>query len=689
MKKLENQTIKKLLKYGGIAGCILLGIFFGMFWFYQDDLPPTSELRNYTLRTGSEVYDRNGRMVYLFANVNEKRSLVSLKELPPHLIDALLVTEDKRFYSHYGVDLISNVRAILIDIQSMDFSQGASTITQQMARNMFLTLDKKISRKMREIILAFRIEASFTKDEILEIYFNKIFWGKDNHGVETAALHYFNKHARDLNLTESAMLIGMIQRPNYYDPFKHPDRAKLRRDYVLERMYKNRKISEDEYYAAIATPVTPQGGAAERRYASDYFIEQVRVYLEKKYGTIKLLEGGLKIYTTLDSELSAYADSVLNTYLTRVERSNNFANKFAQVPAGAQDIDTKYIQGGLVLLENKTGYVRALIGGRNFEHSKYNRMTQAKRQPGSSIKPIYYTFAIDKGYTPATVINDAPISFGDWTPKNYDGGYKGLTRMRVAVQHSYNVWAVKCADDIGLGTVDTAFRKFGLNTKRAEDLSCALGSYEVTPINLISGYTAFPNGGMRVAPIYITKVLDAQGNVLEVNSVQKSKVCSPQVAYIMTNMLQTVASAGTGAKSRSGGYIWDNAGKTGTTTENNDSWFIGFNKAYTLGIWTGFDNSRLRAGTAKAVDVWGPIMTKAIKLDNNGRTPGKSDSRYTLSRPSGIVERQINPYSGYTVSSGGITEVFISGTEPPAVSDTLQHNFAPTGYGYQDEFEQQ
>jgi penicillin-binding protein 1A len=682
MKPRKIKHNNNILKWCGIGACILFGIFLGALWFYQDDLPPTSELRNYTLRTGSEVYDRNGRMIYLFAF--EKRKLVSLKELPPHLVDALLATEDKRFYSHFGVDIISNVRAVLIDIKNMNFSQGASTITQQMARNMFLTLDKQVSRKMRELILAFRIEAAFTKDEILEIYFNKIFWGEQNHGIETASLYYFNKHARDLNLQESAMMVGMIQRPNYYDPIKHPERAKKRRDYVLQRMLDEHKITESEYMVAISSPVSPQKGTNYSRFASDYFIEHIRSYLENKYGTDRLFEGGLRIYTTLDPDLSAYADSILNTYLTNTERGNGFPVKLSSIPKNTQDIETKYIQGGLVLMENKTGYVRALIGGRNFDHSKFNRMTQAQRQPGSSIKPIYYTMAVDRGFTPATVINDAPVTLGNWTPHNFDKSFHGMTRMRVALQWSYNVWAAKCADDIGINVISDGFNKFGLMhidprsrrpvpLRSAVDLTAALGSHDVIPISLISGYTTFPNEGVRVTPIFLTKVEDIKGNVLERARIQRYNVCSPQVAYIMTSMLQTVASAGTGGSSRNG-YIWQNAGKTGTSDNYNDSWFIGFNKTYTLGIWTGFDNPSAKFGTALAARIWGPIMSKAIRLDNRGRTPSEDDPRYNFAVPVGIIHQGINPRTGFSVEQGGLDEVFIEGTVPPVGRDTLQFN---------------
>ncbi|MBP7116995.1 MAG: PBP1A family penicillin-binding protein [Candidatus Cloacimonetes bacterium] len=684
MKRRHRRDYSKTLKIAGIAVCIIIGIAVGVVWFYRDGLPPTSELRNFTLRSGSEVYDRNGKMIHLFAF--EKRKLVSLRELPPHLVDALIVAEDKNFYKHYGVDILGNVRAIVIDIVRWDFSQGASTITQQMARNMFLTLDKRISRKIKEILLSFRIEREFTKEEILEIYFNKIFWGGQIHGVETAALYYFGKHAKDLTLPESATLIGMIQRPNYFDPIKHPDRALARRNLILERMKKVKKLDEEEYLAAIKTPLR-NAGSSYRQYASDYFIEHIRLYLERKYGTERLFEGGLRIYTTLDQDLSVYADSVMNQYLTEVEGRHNYANKYASVSPNAFDINTKYLQGGLVLMENKTGYVRALIGGRNFTHSKFNRMTQAKRQPGSSIKPVFYTAAIEKGYTPATVINDAPISLtgGDgkpWSPQNYTKKYYGFSRMRTAITHSYNLWAVKAAIDLGLDVLSDAFMRFGIK-RRVTDYSAALGSYEVTPITLISGYTTFPNGGYRVSPVFITKVEDINGKVLERGYTTKTQVTDSGVAYIMTSMLQSVTSSGTGAAARNN-YHWQVAGKTGTSSDHRDAWFIGFNPKFTLGIWNGFDSNATVSSSAVCAPIWGRIMTKCIRLDNKGKLPAADDPRYTFSVPDGVVSRKINSSTGFLSNGEGMDEYFLEDNIPPAMSDTLRFNFYPTRWGYND-----
>ncbi|HPV15065.1 MAG TPA: PBP1A family penicillin-binding protein [Candidatus Cloacimonadota bacterium] len=675
---INTEEFKNVLLWVGFGTCVFIGIVAGLFWFYCDSLPPTEELKNFTLPTGSEVYDCNGKLVYLFASQGEKRKLVSIKELPEHLIDALIITEDKRFFWHFGIDPIGLVRAVFADLRSGGYAQGGSTITQQMARNMFLSPEKKLSRKMKELVLAFRIEASFSKEEILEIYFNKIFWGRQNNGVETAALYYFDKNARDLSLAESATLVGMIQMPNYYDPINNPERALKRRNNVLDRMLKAKKISQEEYLAAIETPLQSKNSNT-KRFALDYFMEHIRTYLERTYGSPTLLDGGLRIYTTLNPEMSAMADSILNTYLTRFEDSAGNRNKYSSVPPGTHDIDTKYIQGGLVLIENKTGYVRALIGGRNFEHSKFNRMTQAKRQPGSAIKPIFYTLAVEKGYTPSTVINDAPFTLGDWSPQNANRSFHGYSRMRTALTHSYNVWAVKCGYDIGLDAINESFKRFGLNAK-ANDYTAALGAYEVKPIDLIAAYTAFPNGGWRSTPVFITKVEDKSGKVLERGTGHKVKICTPEVAYIMTSMLESVTQRGTGAGARRG-YSWPSAGKTGTSSNNYDSWFIGFNKAYTLGLWTGYDNSKIYAGKAQASNIWGTIMAQAIKIDNKGRFPATDDSRYTFKAPSGVVKRHIHPTSGFTIPMGGIEEYFIEDNIPPMVSDTLSYNQYPTQWG--------
>jgi penicillin-binding protein 1A len=683
----RRSLLPKILGIVALSACFLIGIVLGTIWFYSDTLPPTEELRNFTMRSGSEVYDRNGNMIHLFAF--EQRKLVSLKELPPHLIDALIVTEDKNFYRHFGIDIMGNIRALVIDVIRMDFSQGASTITQQMARNMFLTLDKRISRKMKEIILAFRIEQEFSKDEILEIYFNKIFWGGQLLGVEAAALHYYGKHASELDLAESATLIGMIQRPNYFNPIKHPERTTARRNLVLQRMYDEGKISQEDYDLASAAPLR-RGSSSMRQAASDYFIDHIRLYLERKYGTDRLFEGGLRIYTTIDQDLTVYADSVLNNYLIEVENRYNYPHKLKDIQPNTYNINTRYLQGGLVLMDNDTGHVRAMIGGRNFAHSKFNRMTQARRQPGSAIKPVYYTAAIEKGYTPSTVINDGPISLvaGDgktWSPTNYTHKFYGFSRMRTALAHSYNLWAVKTAIDIGFDTMTDAFNRFGIQ-RRVTDYAAALGAYEVVPMNLISAYTTFPNQGTRVSPVFITRVEDTNGRILERGITSKTRVTSPEASYLMTSMMQSVTTSGTGASARNN-YHWQVAGKTGTSSDHRDAWFIGFNKSFTLGIWNGFDSNANISASAVCAPIWGKIMTECIRLDNGGKIPRGDDPRYSFEKPKKVVTRMINPKTGFQVESGGIEEVFIRDNVPPVMADTLHFNFHPTRWGYNDELE--
>jgi len=404
------------------------------------------------------------------------------------------------------------------------------------------------------------------------------------------------------------------------------------------------------------------------------------LYLERKYGTEKLFEGGLKIYTPMDVDLSVYADSVLNRYLSRVEKGYPASMRYDSVPKNSVDINTRYLQGGILLMENSSGQVLAMLGGRNFTHSKFNRITQAKRQPGSAIKPTYYTAAIEKGYTPATVINDAPITLTgsngkDWTPQNFSRKYYGPTRMRTAITYSYNVWAVKTVMDLGLDVVNDAFRRFGIDAK-AEDYSAALGAYEVTPINLISAFTTFPNNGFRTKPVFITKVEDINGKVLERSVTAKYDVTSPQVAFIMTSLLQSVVTSGTGAAAKNN-YYWQAAGKTGTSSDHRDAWFIGFNRKYTLGIWNGFDNNAAISASASCAPIWGQIMTRAIRNENKGRFPKSDDPRYSFVVPDRIVKRTINPKTGF-LSENGIEEYFIEDNIPPARSDTISYNYYPT-----------
>ena len=682
-----------------------VGVGFGLFHFYSRELPPLSELQSYEMKVGSEVYDRHDNLIHIF--FIEKRQLTKLKDLPEYLTKGVIAVEDKNFYKHWGMDFISLFRALLIDIKKRSFSQGASTITQQLARNMFLSLDKQIPRKIKELLLAVRIEKHFSKDEILEMYLNKSPFGPGLYGIEVASAKYFNKKAKDLTIPEAALIIGMPQLPSAYYPFRNPERALWRRNIVLKSMYKAKVITEEEYLEAKDTEIElyyPTGNLG----AKDYFIEYIRRILENKYGTTKLFTGGLKIYTTLDMELQEYADSVLNMNLTKFEKKNDYEFKYADFPPDTVNIVTPYIQGGVFSIEPETGYVRVMIGGRNFNHSKLNRIMQSHRQPGSSFKPIMYTTALVNGYTTATVIKDEPIAYIQndtlfWSVKNYTLRNFGYTRMRVGLAKSRNVYAAKMIYDLGPRKVAEFAKRFGFTTPVYPYYALSVGSVEVLPYQLVTAYTTFPNEGERVKPIFIRRVEDSKGKILEINAPEKIRVVNEQVAYIMASMMQSVVNEGTGVGIRwqsgyetlqSISYKWNAGGKTGTTDDFRDAWFIGFNKKLVIGIWVGFDdNSSLsdnQSGAIAALPSWPFIMRKAIELDSPKNSQGKpivDGSSLQFKKPDGIITVAVSKETGLLPKSPyeeTIDEIFIEGTDPTPLSDSLNYNFYPTIYREND-----
>jgi len=690
MKKLITNYLKWIL----FAVILFTGIAIGLFYYYSRELPPLSLLQRYEMKVGSEVYDINDNLIHRFSF--EQRQLTNLNDLPDYLVEGMVAVEDKYFYEHWGMDLIGFARAILVDIKNRSFSQGASTITQQLARNMFLSLDKKIPRKIKELLLAIRIEQNYSKEEILEMYLNKSPFGPGLYGIEIASLKYFNKRPKDLNIPEAALLIGMPQLPSAYYPYRYPERALNRRNFVLKRMRDEEVITELEYHVAVQdsirlTPPTGNEGSA------DYFTEYIRPMLENKYGTTRLFTGGLKIYTTLDYELQVYADSMLNLNLTKFENKNDYEAKFADFPADTTNIITPYVQGGVFAIEPETGYVLVMIGGRNFKHSKYNRIMQARRQPGSSFKPILYTTALANGYTPATIIKDEPVTFihSDtlvYRSRNYSRKNFGYTRLRNALKKSRNVCAIKVITDVGPRKVVDYAELFGITSRLYPVTTLAVGSVEVLPYELISGYTTFPNGGERVKPIFIRRVEDNNGNIIESTRTEKIRVIDEKTAYLMVSMMESVVESGTGVGVRwqSGGYRWSAAGKTGTTDDYRDAWFVGYNKKLVTGIWVGFDdNSSLgknQSGAVAALPTWPAVMRKAVYLDspvNRNGQPIVDGSKYKFDRPDGMIEVEISSETGLLPRSSYeevVREVFISGTEPTPLSDSLDYNFYPTMY---------
>ena len=700
-----REKVTKLVIVFLTISIFFVGVGFGLFHFYSRELPPLSELQSYEMKVGSEVYDRHDKLIHIF--FIEKRQLTKLKDLPVYLTKGVIAVEDKNFYKHWGMDFISLFRALLIDIKKRSFSQGASTITQQLARNMFLSLDKQIPRKIKELLLAVRIEKHYSKDEILEMYLNKSPFGPGLYGIEVASAKYFNKKAKALTIPEAALIIGMPQLPSAYYPFRHPERALWRRNIVLKSMYKAKVITEEEYLEAKDTEIElyyPTGNLG----AKDYFIEYIRRILENKYGTTKLFTGGLKIYTTLDMELQEYADSVLNMNLTKFEEKNDYEFKYADFPPDTVNIVTPYIQGGVFSIEPETGYVRIMIGGRDFNHSKLNRIMQSHRQPGSSFKPIMYTAALVNGYTVATIIKDEPIAYIQndtlfWSVKNYTLRNFGYTRMRVGLAKSRNVYAAKMIYDLGPRKVAEFAKRFGFTTPVYPYYALSVGSVEVLPYQLITAFTTFPNEGERVKPIFIRRVEDNKGKILELNEPDEIRVVNEQVAYIMASMMQSVVNEGTGVGIRwqsgydtlpSISYKWNAGGKTGTTDDFRDAWFIGFNKKLVIGIWVGFDdNSSLgdnQSGAIAALPSWPYIMRKAIELDSPKNSQGKpivDGSSLQFKKPDGIITVAISKETGLLSKSPyeeAIDEIFIEGTEPTPLSDSLNYNFYPTIYREND-----
>ncbi|MCF7858592.1 MAG: PBP1A family penicillin-binding protein [Candidatus Cloacimonetes bacterium] len=704
---MENMK-KEVLKYLFIIIAIVVffsGIGFGLFYYFSRELPPLSELQSYEMKVGSEIYDRNDNLIHIF--YIEKRQLTQLSELPEYLTQGIIAVEDKNFYNHWGMDQLGLIRAIIIDISKGDFSQGASTITQQLARNMFLSLDKQIPRKIKELILAIRIESNFSKDEILEMYLNKSPFGPGLYGIEVGAKKYFGIEAKDLSIPQAALLIGMPQLPSAYYPIRFPERALKRRNIVLRRMLEENVITKEQFVSALETELElfePTGNFG----AKDYFIEFIRRRLENEFGTTQLFTGGMKIYTTLDMDLQEYADSVLNMNLRKFENKNNYEFKYDDFPADTINIVTPYVQGAVFSVEPETGYVRVMIGGRNFNHSKLNRVMQSIRQPGSSFKPILYSTALVNGYTAATIIKDEPFSFIQndtlfWSPKNYSNKNFGYTRLRTGLKRSRNVYAAKTIYDVDPRKVVEYAERFGITTPIYPYYTLAVGSMEVKPFELITAYTTFPNGGERVKPIYIRRVEDKHGKILKSNEPEKIRVINEQVAYVMADLMQSVCETGTGVGIRwqsgyqtlgSISYKWNAAGKTGTTDDFRDAWFIGYNKKLVTGIWVGFDdNSTLgkgQSGATAALPSWPYIMKKAVYLDspvNSKGYPIVNGKELQFTKPADIVTVEISKETGLLPKSDyeeTMQEIFITGTEPTPLSDSLNYNFYPTFYREHD-----
>lgn len=643
--------------------CTLVGAGLGMLAGFFKSAPSLSEVE-FTPKLTSYVYDANGEV--LTRLYKEHRVKVGIEQIPLHVRQAVLAAEDDGFYEHHGIDFTSIARAILVDIRARAKVQGASTITQQLARTAFLTQKKLWSRKLQEVLWAIQIERKYSKDEIFEAYLNLVNFGHGTYGVQAAAQLYFGKNVEDVTLAEAALLAATPNSPVYLSPISYPDAALRRRNWILGRMAYLGYISEEEAQAARETPIQLAQREPRERIAP-YFIDYVVQELLERYGEELVFGGGLEIHTSLDMNMQRVAEEEL----------------LKGLPTGPVDKNgLQQPQGALVAIEAKTGYIRAMVGGRGDD--KFNRAVLARRQPGSAMKPFIYTVALEQGYTPATVIVDEPIEYvmatGEkWAPQNYHRDYRGPLTLRDALKDSINIVAVKLLDQVGIKNVIQLAKDMGITTLVEEgkynDLGLAplaLGGLTrgTSVLEMTSAYGVFANQGVWVAPTAITKVIDSNGDILEVHKPERRQVLSQQTAYLMNDMLQGVIEDGTGKQARIGRPA---AGKTGTAQSYTNGWFIGYTPSLVATVWMGDDEQNqemvykgARYGSWNAAEIWGKFMKRALKdqpIEDFPKPDGIVDS-ILIDTKTGLLARK----NGTIPEAELRYESFVAGTEPKEYS---------------------
>lgn len=776
--------------------------FGGYFMYLLAFLPKVDRLTDYRPPIVTQVFGDDGTLVGEF--YLERRTVVPVDKIPKKLIQAFVAAEDSNFFQHKGLDYLGIFRAMVKNVLSLSKKEGASTITQQVARSMLLSPEKKFSRKIKEAVLAKRMEEKLSKDEILYIYLNQIYLGAGSYGVQIAAETYFDKDVEHLNLAEMAMLAGLTKGPEYYSPIKHLERARERQAYVLDRMLKEGYITQAEADHARGTPIVIASRKKVNGEQSAYFLEHIRIQLQDRYGEDMLYKGGMKIYTTMNARMQKAAHENVVAGLKAVDKRQgfrgpvrflmereveNFCRKVEQgiataslkqgetyqgvvvavdeakkeltvrvgdrigtlgrknmawagkvallnrygrdpeagdraIPLGSvievsvvtPDRDKRgavfaldqepLAQAALVAVDPKTGAVKAMVGGYDFRRSQFNRAVQARRNPGSAFKPIIYAAALDKGMTAASIIDDSPVEYPSgggrvWKPRNYDNVYRGPVTMRTALTNSINVVSVKILESIGVDYAVEYARKLGITSPLDANLTLALGSSSLTPLELTSAYAVFASGGYKTTPYFITRVEDGDGRVLEevappilpafsnlssaVQGEESSmpgdafrmsavQVISPETAYIITNLMESVVSSGTGQRARALGRPV--AGKTGTTNNMKDAWFIGYVPQLVAGVWVGYDQERsLGAGGSggqAAAPIWAGFMKEAL----TGVAPA------SFVPPADVTFVTINPRTGRLARQGepgSAIECFLSGTEPRSYDEERGSGEPPPG----------
>ncbi len=754
--------------------CLTLMAGIAVFAFYlqiDQSLPSGEALKSYHPPLVSSVYSADGELIGEF--FVERRYLVPLRDLPPHLIKAFVAAEDSRFYEHGGVDLIGIFRAMVKNLQAGEIVQGGSTITQQVVKSLLLTPERTFTRKIKEALLAYRIDNSLSKNEILYLYLNQIYFGAGAYGVEAAARTYFDKHASDLDLAEASLLAGLPKAPSKFSPITRFPVARERQHYVLQRMVDSNFITLDEAKKALAEPIQIAKPKRWTLRELDYFTEEVRRHAEARFGRDMLYKEGLVIQTTLDVKAQRLAEKALDQGLRELDKrhqryrglhvnvpqddwptalrvlgqtngepaenkvvaglvsgfdvkTNTFSidlgpQKAVIPPNGWQwtqisgkraerifrqgDIlrvkllkrqDPKTwlasleqdpsMEGALMTISPQTGRVICMVGGRNFEKSQFNRCTQAIRQPGSSFKPIIYAAALDKGYTEASILIDSPISYDDhsmrgpWRPANYDRQFWGPILLRKALVHSRNVVTVKLLEAIGVDYTISYAKQLGINSQLTPTLSLALGASGVTLNELLTAYSTFADQGDRVEPYLIEKVTDRNGNLIEEHQVKKESAISPQTAYLITDLLQGVVQEGTGTKAKEIGR--PAAGKTGTTNELKDAWFIGYTPSVLTGVWVGYDDHNVSLGKGEtggraACPIWVYFMKEYLR----------DKPIETFQIPEGIIFAKISSHSGSVAKSdesGAVYAAFAGSVPTPGRGPGAEDENGETHYGSYD-----
>src|SRR5438132_5977682 len=599
----------------------------------------------------------------VYNNEMEDRLPVALSAVPKSVVDGIIATEDKNFYHHEGISIRGTIGALLTDVRQKALTHGGSTLTQQLVKNLFLNPERTWRRKGTEALMAVLLEARYSKNEILEAYLNEIYLGQNGAvqiiGVEQASQVYFGKHVTYLTLPESATLAGMIRSPNVLSPLKYPDRAKSRRDLVLKLMLEQGKIEQTEYERAVAVPLTTARFPKTSR-SAPFFVDLVLKQLRETYPETQLKTEGLRIFTTLDTIMQRSAEQALEAGIVDLDKRYPYLKKSATP-----------LEGVILTIQPGTGYVKALVGGRNYSKTQFNRAIQARRQPGSLFKPFVYVTAMDpergqQAFTAATVLDDSPISVRTgnavWQPQNYDLRFHGRVSVRDALAHSYNIPAVRAAIDAGVPNVIKTASTIGIESRLEPYPSVSLGSFEVTPLEIAYAYSAFANLGVKAEPISILAVSTREGKVLESREVKMKRVAPASVCYVMNDILKDVFNYGTAGKARSLGFERAFAGKTGTTSDYRDPWFIGYWPRIPTLVWIGFDDghSVRLAGSDACLPIWASHMNRI-----GGLIPDVD-----WKRPDDVINREIDPESGMLATPycpPSKSEIFVAGTEPTSL----------------------